>query len=99
MEISAQTGSVLSDNQQRDDQNQLAKEQLRTLIEGIELMPATERGKVHATLTSELGTILNWIERQVIGNTAKTKNPAASATGVLVSVVAGAGFEPAAFRL
>jgi len=57
-------------------------------------MPATERGKVHATLTSELGTILEWTKRQDIGKAAQTKNPAAHATGMSVSVVAGAGFEP-----
>jgi hypothetical protein len=42
-------------------------------------------------LYGELGAILNWIERQAIGKAAQTKTPAALATGVSVSMVAGAG--------
>ncbi|WP_430246023.1 recombinase family protein [Neorhizobium sp. DAR64861/K0K2] len=76
-----------------------AAEVLRTLIEKIVLRPGPQRGEIDALLYGELGTILNWIERQAVGKVAKTKNPAAMATGLSVSVVAGAGFEPAAFRL
>ena len=81
------------------EERQEAAETLRGLIEKISLTPGPERGEIFATLHGELSTILGWTERQAIGNTAKTKNPAANATGLSLSVVAGAGFEPAAFRL
>jgi hypothetical protein len=45
-----------------------------------------------------LGTILGWIEAQVIGKTRKRETPAAFAAGVSVSVVAGTGFEPGISR-
>ena len=83
----------------RKEERLEAAETLRGLIEKISLTPGPERGEIYATLHGELSTILGWTERQAIGNTAKTKNPAANATGLSVSVVAGAGFEPAAFRL
>ncbi|MGV1943755.1 recombinase family protein [Agrobacterium sp. 22-211-1] len=76
-----------------------AAEVLRTLIEKIILSPGKARGEIDALLYGELGTILNWIERQTIEKAQKTKTPGAGLTGVSVSVVAGAGFEPAAFRL
>jgi hypothetical protein len=40
-------------------------------------------------LHGELGTILGWIEAQAIEKTRKRETPAAFATGVSVSVVAG----------
>ena len=76
-----------------------AAEVLRTLIEKIILSPGKARGEIDALLYGELGTILNWIERQTVEKAQKTKTPGAGLTGVSVSVVAGAGFEPAAFRL
>ncbi|WP_234934294.1 recombinase family protein [Agrobacterium vitis] len=76
-----------------------AAEALRMLIEKIVLTPGPNRGEIDALLYGELGTILNWVERQVVGNAAKKKTPGARLTGVSLSVVAGAGFEPAAFRL
>ncbi len=91
--------SALTKALNRKEERQEAAETLRGLIEKISLTPGPERGEIYATLHGELSTILGWTERQAIGNTAKTKNPAAMATGVSVSVVAGAGFEPAAFRL
>ena len=51
------------------------------------------------TLYGELGQILAWTERQALGKASKTNTPGGTSSGVLVSVVAGAGFEPAAFRL
>ncbi|MEN5300124.1 recombinase family protein [Brucella sp. TWI559] len=81
------------------EERQAASQHLRQLIERIVLMPGPKRGQVDATLHGELGTILNWIERQGIGKSTKTTKPAADATGLSLSVVAGAGFEPAAFRL
>jgi site-specific DNA recombinase len=83
----------------RKEERQAASQDLRALIEKIVLTPGPERGEVFATLHGDLATILEWTERQAIGKAAKTTKPAADATGLLVSVVAGAGFEPAAFRL
>ena len=76
-----------------------AGEAIRALIEKITLKPGPNRGEIDATLHGDLGTILAWIEAQATGKTTQTKTPAALATGVSVSVVAGAGFEPATFRL
>nr|WP_210105635.1 recombinase family protein [Neorhizobium galegae] len=83
----------------KKEERQEAADNLRSLIERISLTPGPERGEIYATLHGELGTIVNWTERQAIGKAAKTTKPAADATGVSLSVVAGAGFEPAAFRL
>ncbi len=83
----------------KKEERQEAADNLRGLIERISLTPGPERGEIYATLHGELGTILNWTEQQVIGKTRKTTKPAADATGLSLSVVAGAGFEPAAFRL
>ena len=97
--IYAKKVSALTKALNRKEERQEAAETLRGLIEKISLTPGPERGEIYATLHGELGTILNWTERQVIGKAAKTTKPAADATGLSLSVVAGAGFEPAAFRL
>ncbi|HHV67077.1 MAG TPA: recombinase family protein [Ochrobactrum intermedium] len=83
----------------RPDERPQAAAALRMLIEKIVLTPGPERGEIFATLHGELRTILEWTERQAIGNTTKRNTPLAFASGVSVSMVAGAGFEPAAFRL
>jgi len=75
----------------RKEERQEASQDLRALIEKIVLTPGPERGELYATLHGELRTILEWTERQAIGKTAKTTKPAAGATGLSVSVVAGAG--------
>ncbi len=76
-----------------------ASEVLRMLIEKIVLTPGPERGEIDALLYGDLGTILNWVERVAEGPAKNANAPGAFASGVSVSVVAGAGFEPAAFRL
>ncbi|WP_307437422.1 recombinase family protein [Labrys monachus] len=81
------------------DQRAEAAEALRLLIEKIVLKPGPNKGEIDAALYGELGTILNWTDRQAIGGLTKTNTPGAELSGVSVSVVAGAGFEPAAFRL
>ena len=68
------------------------------MIEKIVLRPGPNRREIEAMLYGELGTILNWIERQAIGEVTKKNAPAAFTTGVSVSVVAGIGFEPMTFR-
>jgi hypothetical protein len=54
------------------------------------LRPGLQQSEIDAMLYGELGTNLNWIERQADGRIGQTKTPAAMATGVSVSVVAGA---------
>ena len=97
--IYAKKVSALTEALNRKEERQEAAETLRGLIEKILLTPGPERGEIYATLHGELGTILNWTEQQAIGNTAKTTKPAADATGLSLSVVAGVGFEPTTFRL
>ncbi|MBW9076320.1 recombinase family protein [Rhizobium pusense] len=97
--IYAKKVSALTKALNRKEERQEAAETLRGLIEKISLTPGPERGEICTTLHGELGTILNWTERQAIGKAVKTTKPAANATGLSLSVVAGAGFEPAAFRL
>src|SRR5208337_1065038 len=74
--------------QERDE----AAEAIRALIDHITLTPGPGRGEIDATLQGDLGAILEWTDQ-------KRNTPGAFASGVSVSVVAGAGFEPAAFRL
>ncbi len=93
--IYAKKVSALTKALNRKEERQEAAETLRGLIEKISLSPGPERGEIYATLHGELGTILNWTDRHVIGKAVKTTKPAADATGLSLSVVAGAGFEPA----
>lgn len=88
--IYAKKVSALTKALNRKEERQEAAETLRGLIEKISLTPGPERGEIYATLHGELGTILNWTERQAIGKAAKTTKPAAGATGLSLSVVAGA---------
>ena len=97
--IYAKKVAALTKALNQKEERQEASQELRALIEKIVLTPGSERGEIFATLHGELRTILAWIERQDIGKTAKTTKPAGVETGLLGSVVAGAGFEPAAFRL
>jgi hypothetical protein len=48
------------------------------LIEKIVLMPGPKCGEILARLPGELGTILNWTERQTIGKSTKNNTPEAS---------------------
>ena len=66
-----------------------AAEVLRTLVEDIILTPVD--GKIEIDVRGDLAGILTL--------SVKKQNPAALATGSQVKMVAGAGFEPAAFRL
>ncbi len=76
------------------DPRDQAAEAIRGLIERIVLTPGAKHGELHAALHGDLGTILEWAG----------SGRAKGATDILrgrmsVSVVAGAGFEPATFRL
>jgi site-specific DNA recombinase len=65
--------------QERDE----AAEAIRALVERITLTPGSKRGEIAATLHGDLGTILEWTVQ-------KQNTPDAFASGVSVSVVAGA---------
>ena len=97
--IYAKKVAKLTEALNRPKERQEAAEALRMLIERIVLTPGPNRGEIDATLYGELGTILNWTERQAVGKTARKNTPGGISSGVSVSVVAGAGFEPATFRL
>ncbi len=79
---------ALDHPEERDE----AADALRGLIERITLTPGAKRGQISATLHGDLGVILDWAAQ-------KQNTPGLVGSGVSVSVVAGAGFEPAAFRL
>ena len=64
-----------------------AAECIRELIEEIRLVP--EDGKLRAELYGELAALINLANQ----------HPRSKGTGVQVTLVAGAGFEPATFRL
>ncbi len=79
---------ALADPRDRDE----AAEAIRGLIKRIVLTPGEKRGELHAALHGDLGTIPEWAgsgSRKGVTDTPKTG----------MSVVAGAGFEPATFRL
>ncbi|WP_323009813.1 recombinase family protein, partial [Paracoccus sp. (in: a-proteobacteria)] len=80
--IYAKKVAALTKALNRKEERQEAAEILRGLIEKIVLTPGPERGEIYATLHGELGTILEWTERQAIGNAVKTTKPAAGATGL-----------------
>ncbi|OWJ80637.1 DNA resolvase, partial [Haematobacter missouriensis] len=73
----------------RPDELPQAAAALRMLIEKIVLTPGPVRGEIYATLHGELRAILEWTERQAIGNATKRNTPSAFASGVSLSVVAG----------
>ncbi|MFC5422179.1 recombinase family protein [Bosea eneae] len=97
--IYANKVAALAEALNHPDERPEAAEALRMLIEKIVLTPGPARGEMFATLHGELATILDWTERQALGKTSKTTKPAAGATGLLESVVAGARFELTTFRL
>ena len=82
----------LAEALQRPQERDEASEAIRALIDRITLTPGPKRGEIAATLHGDLAKILEWTAQ-------KQNTPGRDGAGVLVSVVAGAGFEPAAFRL
>ena len=73
--IYAKKVSALTKALNRKEERQEAAGTLRGLIEKISLTPGPERGEIYATLHGELGTILNWTERQATEKAATTTNP------------------------
>ncbi|OIQ93612.1 hypothetical protein GALL_244600 [mine drainage metagenome] len=98
-EIYRKKAERLTEALNRPEDRAEAGEAIRALIEKITLKPGPNRGEIDATLHGELGTILAWIEAQALRKAQKQNTPGAGLSGVSVSVDAGAGFEPAAFRL
>ena len=72
-----------------------AIELIRSLIDHILLTPSADGGALDATLYGSIAQILS-VCSEISGT---KKHPEDDASGRLLSVVAGAGFEPAAFRL
>ncbi|MDA0228772.1 MAG: hypothetical protein O3B21_01150 [Proteobacteria bacterium] len=68
-----------------------ASEAIRSLIEAVRLTP--QDGKLRIELYGELAALLS------LGIEPKNKHPRGYTSGVQVTMVAGAGFEPATFRL
>ena len=64
---------------------------IRQLIERVQLVP--ENGELKIELYGELAALLN------LGTEPKNEHPQAESEGVQITMVAGAGFEPATFRL
>ena len=81
----------LIDALNNDDTITEANEAIRQLIETIRLVPFNGRLKIE--LFGELVALLN------LGMAPKNEHPLDNSKGVQVTVVAGAGFEPATFRL
>ena len=81
---------AMADPRDRDE----AADAIRGLIERIVLTPGEKRGQMDAALHGDLGTILEWA-----GNGRGKRATDTPRSGMSVSVVAGAGFEPATFRL
>jgi len=91
-EIYARKVARLAEALGHPDARDEAADAIRGLIEKITLSPGAKRGQLEATLYGDLGTILAWTARNA-------NTPGLVGSGVSVSVVAGAGFEPATFRL
>lgn len=87
--IYAKKVSALTKALNRKEERQEAAETLRGLIEKVSLMPGQERGEINATLHGELHTIVNWTERQAIGNVTKTKNRSLCYGSVYISGCGG----------
>ena len=79
---------ALANSRDRDE----AADAIRGLIERIVLTPGEKRGQMDAALHGDLDTILEWA-----GSGKRATDTPRS--GMSVSVVAGAGFEPVTFRL
>ena len=84
----------LAEALQQPEERDAAASAIRGLVERIVLTPDPKWADLHATLRGDLGTILEWT-----GNGAEKEKTDIPGSGMSVSVVAGAGFEPATFRL
>jgi site-specific DNA recombinase len=76
-------------------QHDEAREMVRSMIDAVVLTPRADGSGLELTLVGDLAALLS-VCAEISGN--KKPSAAEPAEGQL-SVVAGAGFEPAAFRL
>ena len=76
---------------------QAARESLRRLIDRIVVTPKADDTGADVTLHGAFTGVLEVLG--MIGQPVESKSPSAGTEGLSSSVVAGAGFEPAAFRL
>ena len=83
------------DQSLKGDNQHEAIELIRSMIDHIDLNPRQDGPGLDATLYGALAQILS-VCGEISGN---KKRPEGEPSGRLLSVVAGAGFEPAAFRL
>jgi hypothetical protein len=77
---------------------------LRTLIGAILVYPGAKRGEVRVEMRGDLAAFLYLADRGALGDGTNSKTPATiggngRSEEVMGTLVAGAGFEPAAFRL
>ena len=86
----ARLADALDNPGERDE----AASAIRGLIDRIVLTPGARRGEMGAALHGDLGAILEWT-----GNGHEKTKTDTPISGMSVSVVVGAGFEPATFRL
>ena len=84
----------LAEALQQPEERDAAASAIRGLVERIVLTPGAGRGDLQVTLRGDLGTILEWA-----GNGVEKEKTDTPSSGMSVSVVAGAGFEHAAFML
>ncbi len=92
----------LAEALQHPEERAAATQAIRDIVDKITLTPGPRRGQIDATLHGDLGTILDWAaekRQELAENRALKHQTDTSLMGVSVSVVAGAGFEPATFRL
>ncbi|WP_407059711.1 recombinase family protein [Brevundimonas bacteroides] len=82
------------------DEGEEVRNELRKLIEGVDLHPLEQKGKFELEVRGTLAALLG------VGRAQTAKSPAAGSSGAFgltsaseVTLGAGAGFEPATFRL
>ena len=92
--IYARKVARLAEALEKPDERDAAASAIRGLIERIVLTPGADGGDLHITLQGDFGAILEWT-----GNGHKKEVTDTPGSGMSVSVVAGAGFEPITFRL
>ena len=87
----ANLAEALSDPDIRDEANEI----IRSLIDRVELRPGPDGEGLQAVLHSDIARIVAFCGAAED----KQKRPEARASGRMLSVVAGTGFEPVTFRL
>ena len=84
----------LAEALRKPEERDVAAAAIRGLIERIVLTPGERRSELQITLRGDLATILEWT-----GKGAEKEKTDTPASGMSVSVVAGAGFEPSGYEI